>query len=398
MFLDIRSLMVATIAVCCVLGPVSLAFGIRQPHMRPARFWGAALIALAGGLALTTLRAGAADFLSEVAGPALLALALALAARSARALQRERRRDVLGGVLLVVFFVALLALQAISADLWLRYFLVAGLLGFQCCRVAQAFDAGGALREGRPIRVIAILFIVLGFSLALHGALTAAGERSGVAPEARGLDALMAIGLMAALLIGTITLMWVMIEQLAARIRSLAARERLTGVLNRQAFAEAFKREQARVQRRAGSRFALLALDLDGFRRINDAYGHGKGDHLLAAVAEVLRGTAREYDLIGRLEGDVFVMLLPGTLAEGALAAAERARVSIEREAGMRAGLRRPVPVTVSVGVAVFGEHGDDWGALIRAAEAGVRDAKVRGGNRAALAFAARQATSAISS
>ena len=386
MYLDLRTLQVAAIVVCCVLGPVSLAFAPTQRYMRPSRFWGAGLIALASGLALISLRQDGPQLVSQLLAPALLALALTFAQSSARSAAGNTGRDVPGIALLVLFIVLLLALEWVSADARLRDLLGIGALGLLSCRVAFGFDRCKGLPEGGPLRMIALIFGLFGVSLLLQGALSLSVSN---APSAPGVaDALMLVGLVAGLLLGTIVLMWVMTERINSRMRQLVSLDPLTGALNRPSFIQQFEREVSRIRRLSDAQFAILLIDIDHFRRVNDAAGHAGGDLLLGKTVEILRGMTRDYDLIGRLEGDAFVLLAPGTRLAGAMSLAERALREIKLQASVRAGLANRV--SASIGVAVFGEHGDSWDTLLRAADAALQYAKKLGGNDAEAAVVAQ--------
>ena len=377
MYLDLRTLQVAAIVVCCVLGPVSLAFAPTQRYLRPSRFWGAGLIALASGLALISLRGNGPHLVSQVLGPALLALALTFAQLSARSAAAKGGRDVPGLMLLALYILMLFALESVSADARLRDLLGMGALGLLACRVAFGFDRCKGLPEGRALRMIALIFGLFGVSLLLQGALALAVSN---APSGPGVaDALMLVGLIAGLLLGTIVLMWVMTERINSRMRQLISLDPLTGALNRPAFVQQFEREASRIRRRPDAQFAILLIDIDHFRRVNDASGHAAGDRLLEKTVEILRGMTRDYDLIGRLEGDVFVLLMPGTRLDGAMSLAERALREIKLQASVRAELANRV--SASIGVAVFGEDGDSWDTMLRAADAALQYAKKLGGN-----------------
>jgi diguanylate cyclase (GGDEF)-like protein len=248
--------------------------------------------------------------------------------------------------------------------------------------VAVRFNAGRAPREVRALRSIAVIFSIFGLSLILQGALmlSIAHARSG--PGA--VEVLMLVGLIAGLLLGTILIMWVMTERIGTTLRQIVSLDSLTGALNRHAFVQQVEREASRTRRRSDSQFAILLVDIDSFHRVNDASGHAAGDRLLKETVAVLSGMKRDYDLIGRLEGDVFVFLAPGVRSEGAITMAERARRDVELQVSVRAGLKNRV--SVSIGVAVFGEHGDTWDTLLRGADAAAKYAKTLGGNRTRMA------------
>ena len=131
-------------------------------------------------------------------------------------------------------------------------------------------------------------------------------------------------------------------------LEKLALTDPLTGLANRRAFQEALEAELARVARH-GRPAAVLLLDLDHFKAVNDTWGHAVGDEVLAGFAQILRRGCRRGDLAARIGGEEFALLLPATGLAPALAVGERIRRATEwRPLGRSA----QVPVTVSVGVA----------------------------------------------
>jgi diguanylate cyclase (GGDEF)-like protein len=374
MYLDIRTLEVAAIVICSVLGPVSLALGPGQRYLQPSRYWGAGLVALAGGLALVSLRGHASTYVSQVIGMGLVALALTFAQTSALKISDEGARDVPGWILLGVIVLGLHVLGGITSNAWLHRIVGMGTMGFLCCRVAYGFDRSRGLREGRPLRALALMFGFFGLLMVLNAAFALAAIEPGPAGEPSAADELMLVSLIAGLLLGTILLLWVMTERIQVRMRRIVSLDPLTGAMVRRAFMKAFELEAGRALRRPESRFSLLLVNIDHFRRVNDAYGHRAGDRLLATVAEIARAAIRKYDLLGRIEGDVFAILLPGAFGEAAAAMAERLRREIEQQAPARAALKNPV--SVSVGLAAFGEHGERWEDVLRAADAALRSAR----------------------
>ncbi len=121
----------------------------------------------------------------------------------------------------------------------------------------------------------------------------------------------------------------------------------------------------------------MLFLDLDRFKAVNDTLGHAAGDALLKQVAEAAPRELRAIDTFGRFGGEEFLIILPGTEREGALAAAERVRAATE------AGAR----VTISAGVATH-QKGEDVSALLQRADQALYQAKASGRNRV-VAYAA---------
>jgi diguanylate cyclase (GGDEF)-like protein len=149
-------------------------------------------------------------------------------------------------------------------------------------------------------------------------------------------------------------------------IEHLASHDSLTGLLNRAKFMECLVAEVA-LARRMQSRFAVLYLDLDGFKPINDTHGHAAGDHVLAWVAQTLRRVARESDFVARLGGDEFAVLQRGIdMHEQAVALAQRLTDALSQPWTLGTV---HVQVGASIGMAMFPEHGSDPESLIAAAD-----------------------------
>ena len=149
-----------------------------------------------------------------------------------------------------------------------------------------------------------------------------------------------------------------------------------TGLLN----ATAWQREaDAAVGRseRTDAPLALLLVDVDHFKRVNDSHGHLIGDEVLRALAADLRRQVRESDAVGRFGGEEFTVLLPGTDTAGAYGIAERLRASAASLSVAAADAR--IGVTVSIGVAVLGQHGNDMFELLAAADGALYRAKDAG-------------------
>lgn len=172
--------------------------------------------------------------------------------------------------------------------------------------------------------------------------------------------------------------MLVDLEAARAQLDVLATRDELTGVYNRRQFLVLADREWARC-RRYDMGAAMLMLDVDHFKRVNDLHGHLAGDLMLREIARAAVETLRHADCLGRFGGEEFIVFLPHTDTLGALDVAERIR---ERVAAIKLEWRgQQVSTTVSLGVAALGISHDTVGALIADADRALYSAKDAGRN-----------------
>jgi diguanylate cyclase (GGDEF)-like protein len=175
------------------------------------------------------------------------------------------------------------------------------------------------------------------------------------------------------------------------QIRRLAYCDSLTGIPNRQAFLETLERELRR-SKHGNKKFAVLFMDLDAFKRINDTLGHNVGDLLLQRVSERLRETIRPGDLVqhteqpqnlARLGGDEFTILIPDLeKVESALNVAHRIKDAMRRPFQIEG---HEIFVTASIGISLFPEDGDDCNSLLKFADTAMYHAKNCGKNNAKL-------------
>lgn len=154
----------------------------------------------------------------------------------------------------------------------------------------------------------------------------------------------------------------------------------LTGLWNFRYLTDSLNREIERAVRFDRS-LALLMLDLDWFKRVNDTYGHQRGDDVLREFATRVTVEIREVDTLARYGGEEFVLVLPETTTDGAVRLAERICDAIRSYPFGSSG-ETPLPVTVSIGVAVFPHHASSATALLRAADRALYQAKNSGRDR----------------
>jgi diguanylate cyclase (GGDEF)-like protein len=174
-------------------------------------------------------------------------------------------------------------------------------------------------------------------------------------------------------------------RQVRQRLEALTFIDPATEVYNYRYIQIRLAEEAERVRRYRGVT-SILYLDLDGFKQVNDRFGHPRGDTVLAEIARALRRNTRSCDILGRVGGDEFLVILPDTTPEHARSLAERAiqtvrDYSCETPSGARIDF-----LTCKAGVAAFPVNGEHVRQVVRAADDAVYEAKARGGNQVAVA------------
>jgi diguanylate cyclase (GGDEF)-like protein len=174
------------------------------------------------------------------------------------------------------------------------------------------------------------------------------------------------------------------LTQANRRLHDKALRDALTGLYNRGYLEESLDREASRA-RRSEKPFGVMMIDIDHFKRFNDTFGHAAGDTVLRTVGKLLLSLARAEDIPCRYGGEEFVLVMshasPVTLRERA----ERLRLGVQRLAIESDG-HSVGPITLSVGIAIFPDHGDSGLAVLQAADAALYRAKAAGRNRVVVA------------
>lgn len=246
-----------------------------------------------------------------------------------------------------------LVMAAILVDDIRGRFIWGGLIyGFQMVLIAHALLSDQETRAGRAWRRLfgGIAMIVLVLVLGLRAAVALSGYSEFAQPQNAAVPHLVQIisfiAVMATALLGSIGFVLMVKERTDREIMHLAMTDSLTQVPNRRALMEHAGHALAR---RSGSPLALLMIDVDHFKLVNDSHGHPAGDEVLSKVASLLAGRLRGHDLLGRYGGEEFCVIVPDTDTVGALTLAESLRETIAytpiaTECGV-------VSITVSIGI-----------------------------------------------
>jgi diguanylate cyclase (GGDEF)-like protein len=353
------------------------------PNLGAARFWAAAAYVGAAGSAITMLRGMAGPLISIGLGGGLLILAGWLGAMG---VQRFYHRPVswAQSLLFTALSAAGLAVFTVWDDLTMR--MVSFSLG-QSVTLAVILrlllsrqDARGSsgARLAGAVAVIGIAANALRSAAAL---LHVGVDVSFV--EFNDLRATMVLVLVFLSMVWNFGFLLMAIDRLRAEVADLALVDDLTGVANRRRLLQRLS-EECSLALRTGEPFALLAIDLDGFKEINDSFGHGAGDECLRLFTGAAEGRLRSGDMLARVGGDEFCIVLPATsLREAALMARyvlETCRQTFARWEGTS------IPIGASIGVAqwspIVGAYPER---LIAAADQALYAAKKEGKNRFAI-------------
>lgn len=261
-----------------------------------------------------------------------------------------------------------------------------------CLRILRA---GAGADAARSRRVLAVIYAgVMAFTVvrAIYFATVELDPSFAVADNTQWMNVATSLVVIVLPIVGSTAFVLMCSERVSRQWERAATTDYLTGLPNRRTVTEAgARRFGVGPTRLPGG--ALAVLDVDRFKPINDAYGHGVGDEVLKHVAGHLAATTRAGELLGRVGGEEFVVLMDDVITEhGAVALAERLRRAVQAHPYLDGDLR--LEVTVSVGVAVAWSKDEDFDSLLRRADRALYAAKTGGRNRVEVAAAPARAAS----
>ena len=384
----IHALDVPTLLKVVVLTTALQAFGwvvlglVYRVSRLAAVYYFAANIVFLLSLMLGAMRAETANLLTVHVG-SLLSMISAMLLRLGL-LRHIRLRPPwreMGGHVVIVLLLSSMAPPTVAS---LPFFVVLGSVSIMVSLTRACIEIYGPMRSefGRPAALLveapfvaAVLLIAFGrVPPALPEILAPSGPAVSLVATPRFL-----ILTLVTLLLFNFNVMGIGIGRLVARVRRLAERDVLTGLWNRRAIESRIARERARLAR-SGDGFALVMLDLDHFKRINDTWGHAAGDAALRHAAQLALHALRAPDSLGRYGGEEFVALLPATSLDGAHILAERVRQDIAEHPLEWEG--HVISLTTSAGVVATSDAEIPNETLLRRADEALFRAKNAGRNR----------------
>lgn len=359
-----------------------LAMAWLRLSRRATAHWGVATLLLAVGMGAVIARPWMPPALGSALPNLVHLLAAALVARGVRVFVRRPPADRwLLAIGLPAMAVVILANVFDAPHSWTV--VAAGLgMGLLLLRAAHDVGAGLAVEFGRPAAWACSvpLWLIAGM-LSARALLALAG----VSGSGQTLDTgetrqvVMSLALVLLAMAMHLTMAAMLMLRLIQRLRHLSMHDALTGLLNRRAFGLRLDTERVRQQRHPGP-MALLAVDLDHFKAVNDRWGHAAGDAVLVAAAQVLDGAARRLDATARMGGEEFALLLPGTDLAGANQLAERLLDAFRSLTVAYEG--ELLRITASIGAAVCDDPSEDAEELFRRADRALYLAKTGGRDR----------------
>jgi diguanylate cyclase (GGDEF)-like protein len=379
MNLDINTLFLVTIYVEAILGLLLLFAWVQNTAITAVAWWGFAHLLRAGSVMLFGLYGTVPDLISIDLANAVLFTAFALTWTGARVFDHRRPMPVVlfGGAAL---WLVASRIPAFADSFGIRVLLSSSIITAYTWATAYEFWRG----RDEPLvsRWPAIFMLFAHGSLYLlrtpFGAMLPWLPTSNQVFESVWLTVLSFEALLFTIAIAFILLAMAK-ERTEYRHKTAALIDSLTGIANRRAF---MQDGQAQLKRQSANPrpTAVMLLDLDNFKSINDRFGHAVGDRVLEIFADVASGCVRRIDLFGRLGGEEFAALLRDTTRERALIVAEQIRSGFAEATRDVDG--RPVVATVSIGIVVSNDAALDLSALLMQADHALYRAKDQGRNR----------------
>ena len=383
MNLDVNTLFLVTIYVEAILGLLLLFAWAQNTAITAVAWWGFAHLLRAASVTLFGLYGSVSDFISIDLANAILFMSFAVTWTGARLFDHRRPQPVLlfAGA---AFWLVACRIPGFGDSFDVRVLVSSGII--TAYTWATAFEFWRGRSEPLVSRWPAI------FMLLAHGALyllrTPFGAMLPWLPTTNQVFASVWLTVISfEALLFTIAIAFILLamakERTEHRHKTAALIDRLTGISNRRAFLQV---GEAQLKRQAADPrpTAVMLLDLDNFKSINDRFGHAVGDGVLEIFADVSSGCLRRIDLFGRLGGEEFAALLRDTTRERALAVAEQIRTSFAEATQEVDG--RPVAATVSIGIVISHDAVLDLSALLAQADHALYRAKDSGRNRVEVA------------
>lgn len=377
--MDIRTLVVAMIAHVSLLGILALYFSWRQPSTRAVGVWGAGMIMLAAAMAAVALRGVVPDTISITLANTLVTASIVISYRALRVFKGMRVEDSFGLAAIAATAVLIFVFSEVHPNLAIRVLVVSLIGAVLLVRNAREMRGDGPVEVRASWVFMQSVYWVASALLVVRAVSALFLPDDGQLMAANPVQSAYFLAILLLVTAASFGAFWLEIQYANYELSRLAARDLLTGMLNRRSFLIEFERELARLRRTSGV-LGLAFFDLDHFKRLNDNYGHQAGDEVLRAVAAEMQSNIRLPDVLGRYGGEEFVLLMPDSNMQAAQHVCERIRAAVERAEVVWNNER--LSITLSGGIACFPVDGTNSASLVGAADAALYAAKRAGRNR----------------
>jgi diguanylate cyclase (GGDEF)-like protein len=377
-FLDLRSLSINNIVMSASFGACLLIYSAYNSQFRGIRQTAYAFFMSGIAFLLIGLRNYIPDFLSIVLPNTLLTLSMAsihLGFIYFYQLDTRLMRQ-FHGVMLLTMASSAVYFTYVQHSVNARIIAISFIIGFQCLYIMRTLLTA----HNKANFTIGISYLAFAIFFIIRGILTFTQD---------SIDDFMTSGLMHAISIIVYELLvavtsfgvvWIVSYKVQRALIEQASHDPLTKVLNRRALENIINVEHSR-SLRSNVSMSVIMLDIDHFKRINDVFGHGRGDEVLVEVASILTNNTRKYDSIARFGGEEFIILLPDTALDKAQVIAENLRIKIA-ESDFNFNPEDGIQITASFGATECNLQRDGWLKILERADHGLYQAKAAGRNQ----------------
>lgn len=382
--LDTRTLVVVISLLATLLALFAYYISFRKEEMRSVHLWGHVGALVAAGTALIALRGIIPGFFSILVADTLIVIALVISFRALNVFLGRATADRVGWALAAATFAGLFGLTEIWTSAPGRTPFHASIMAFLFFRNAWVLHRHGSARRERSTLYEKFAFLLAGLLILARGVAvaildpgdTTAGVATYFTPDPLRATSFMVFA--AVLAITAIGVLWLEIERRERALSRMATIDALTGMANRTLFLDRLAHTLVHAERNRQAA-AVMFLDLDRFKVVNDTFGHHAGDTLLKAVAVRVQKNVRNGDTVGRLGGDEFGIVL-STLArpEDAIIAARKVLDALAHPFEPDG---RETYMTASIGIAIYPNDSDNPVDLLKNADIAMYRAKEQGRN-----------------
>lgn len=382
---DIRTLALTNLFLSVLLGLGSIVFSHIDTSFRSFRQLGSGYFLFALGFVLIGLRAYVSDFFSIIIANALIVAGFSILIMGILKFLDYPTQHCKNVTLTLIFLLisSFLYFTYINNNASLRIIIISAVIAAQCF-----FSSYKIMRHKEKLyrlftRFLGYAFLFCGLVFSLRVYITATSPLVNNFMEAGSIHAMSLVAQQLVVITSCFTLSWSASQKLVHKLAIQATIDPLTQVYNRRAMEEFAEKEILRAQRNK-SHLAIILMDIDLFKQVNDNYGHQVGDKVLQEFALRLKNSLRQYDTLARYGGEEFLLLLPNTEAEIAITIAEKLRNTIAQPV-FELNISPPLSVTASFGVACVQGDKINWQQLVGFADNAMYHVKANGRNKVQL-------------